>query len=130
MVGPGLGREQHMQAFARVAIQLARDAGLYLVLDADALLLIQHEPDLIRGYRKAVVTPNVAEFARMCQALVRFYDLMFHILILFPESSASWFAHVQDTSRDRPVKCPWRSDGSPEGRNGYCIILTLYNDYR
>ena len=71
MVGPGLGREQHMQAFARVAIQLARDAGLYLVLDADALLLIQNDPELIKGYRKAVVTPNVAEFARMCQALVR-----------------------------------------------------------
>ena len=71
MVGPGLGREQHMQAFARIAIQLARDAGLYLVLDADALLLIQNDPELVKGYRKAVVTPNVAEFARMCQTLVR-----------------------------------------------------------
>jgi NAD(P)H-hydrate repair Nnr-like enzyme with NAD(P)H-hydrate dehydratase domain len=70
VVGPGLGREQHMQAFARIAIQLARDAGLYLVLDADALLLLQNDPELIRGYRKAVVTPNIAEFARLCQALV------------------------------------------------------------
>jgi len=71
VVGPGLGREQHMQAFARIAIQLAREAGLYLVLDADALLLIQNDAELIRGYRKAVVTPNIAEFARLCQALVR-----------------------------------------------------------
>ena len=60
-----------MQAFARIAIQLAREAGLYLVLDADALLLVQNDPELIKGYRKAVVTPNVAEFAKMCQALVR-----------------------------------------------------------
>lgn len=61
-----------MQAFARIAIQHARDAGLYIVLDADALLIIQHEPELVKGYRKAVVTPNMAEFARMCQALVRY----------------------------------------------------------
>jgi len=74
-----------MQAFARVAIQLARDAGLYLVLDADALLLVQNDPELIRGYRKAIVTPNIAEFARLCQALVRYtvQFLMLHILTPF-----------------------------------------------
>jgi len=75
IVGPGLGRETHMQAFARLAIQHARERGLYLVLDADALLLVQDDPDIIRGYPKAVITPNVAEFAKICDSLVRFPPL-------------------------------------------------------
>jgi ATP-dependent NAD(P)H-hydrate dehydratase len=70
IVGPGLGRETHMQAFARLAIQQARERGLYLVLDADALLLVQDDPDIIRGYAKAVITPNVAEFSKLCDSLV------------------------------------------------------------
>lgn len=69
IVGPGLGRETHMQAFARLAIQQARELGLYLVFDADALLLIEDDPEIIRGYTRAVITPNVAEFARLCEAL-------------------------------------------------------------
>lgn len=71
VVGPGLGRETHMQAFARLAIQQAREKGLYLVLDADALLLVQEDPDIIRGYTKTVITPNVVEFAKLCDAVVR-----------------------------------------------------------
>ncbi len=70
IVGPGLGRETHMQAFARLAIQQARELGLYLVFDADALLLIQDDPEIIRGYTKAVITPNVAEFSKLCEAVV------------------------------------------------------------
>ncbi|CAG7847495.1 ATP-dependent (S)-NAD(P)H-hydrate dehydratase 2 {ECO:0000255/HAMAP-Rule:MF_03157} {ECO:0000255/HAMAP-Rule:MF_03157}; AltName: Full=ATP-dependent NAD(P)HX dehydratase 2 {ECO:0000255/HAMAP-Rule:MF_03157} [Serendipita indica DSM 11827] len=69
VIGPGLGREQHMQGFARLAIQLARAHNLYVVLDADALLLIQEDPDIIRGYTKAVITPNVVEFAHTCESL-------------------------------------------------------------
>ena len=70
IVGPGLGREHHMQGFARLAIQLARQHNIYLILDADALLLIQEDPEIIRGYSRAVITPNVAEFTHTCEALV------------------------------------------------------------
>lgn len=65
-----------MQAFARLAIQQARELGLYLVLDADALLLIQEDVDVIRGYTRAVITPNVAEFAKLCEGLVRLVSSM------------------------------------------------------
>ncbi|KAG8822981.1 hypothetical protein FS842_000038 [Serendipita sp. 407] len=68
VVGPGLGRETHMQAFARLAIQQARERGLYLVLDADALLLVQEDIDIIRGYTKAVITPNLPEFTNLCES--------------------------------------------------------------
>ncbi|KAG7144285.1 hypothetical protein HYQ46_006977 [Verticillium longisporum] len=46
VIGPGLGRDPLMQAtVARV------------------------DPSLVRGYAKAVLTPNVVEFSRLCKAL-------------------------------------------------------------
>ncbi|KAJ2934776.1 hypothetical protein H1R20_g2306, partial [Candolleomyces eurysporus] len=65
IVGPGLGREPYMQSYAKLAISLARQRGMYLVLDADALLLVGHDPSIIKGYRRAVLTPNVVEFKRL-----------------------------------------------------------------
>ncbi|TFK29679.1 H-hydrate dehydratase [Coprinopsis marcescibilis] len=67
IVGPGLGREPYMQSFARLAINLARQNGMYLVLDADALFLIGHDLSIIKGYRRAVLTPNVVEFKRLSE---------------------------------------------------------------
>lgn len=58
-----------MQAFAKLALGLARAQGLFVVLDADALWMVGRDVGLIRGYRRAVVTPNVAEFARLSEQL-------------------------------------------------------------
>lgn len=58
-----------MQSFAKLAISLARQKGMYLVLDADALLLVGQDISLIRGYRRAVLTPNVVEFKRLSEQL-------------------------------------------------------------
>lgn len=69
VIGPGLGREPHMQAFAKTAIDVARAKGIYLVLDADALWLVQNHPAAIMGYNRAVLTPNVVEFGRLCDAV-------------------------------------------------------------
>ncbi|KAJ7091449.1 Ribokinase-like protein [Mycena belliarum] len=65
VIGPGLGREPYMQAFAKLALSLARAQGMFVVLDADALWMVGQDVALIKGYRRAVVTPNVAEFARL-----------------------------------------------------------------
>ncbi|KAJ3866854.1 H-hydrate dehydratase [Lentinula novae-zelandiae] len=67
IIGPGLGREPYMQNFAKLALTLARERGMFLVLDADALLLVGKELDLIKGYRRAVLTPNVVEFTRLSE---------------------------------------------------------------
>ena len=56
-----------MQTYAKMALTLAREQGMFLVLDADALLLIGKEPSLIQGYRRAVLTPNVVEFKRLSE---------------------------------------------------------------
>lgn len=58
-----------MQSYARTAISIARSNGMFLVLDADALWMINQEPEIIKGYRRAVLTPNVMEFKRLTDKL-------------------------------------------------------------
>lgn len=69
-----LGRSEHMQLSARIALRLARENQLYVVIDADGLFLVQNDPSVVRGYERAVLTPNVVEFGRLvesCVSLVR-----------------------------------------------------------
>jgi len=42
---------------------------MYVVLDADALYLVQKDPSVVKGYEKAVLTPNLVEFKRLCEAM-------------------------------------------------------------
>ena len=69
VVGPGLGRDPLMHETVAHVIRAAREKNMPVVLDADALQLIQKDPDLVRGYKGAVLTPNVVEFKRLCDAL-------------------------------------------------------------
>ncbi|KAF7563478.1 hypothetical protein G7046_g625 [Stylonectria norvegica] len=69
VIGPGLGRDPLMQATVARVIRAARDKNLPMVLDADALLVVQKDPGLVRGYKGAVLTPNIVEFGRLCEAL-------------------------------------------------------------
>ncbi len=58
-----------MQSFAKMAVSIARERGMFIVLDADGLFMVGQDAGVIRGYRRAVVTPNVVEFARLSEAL-------------------------------------------------------------
>ncbi|UKZ79488.1 hypothetical protein TrVFT333_007243 [Trichoderma virens FT-333] len=69
VVGPGLGRDPLMQATVARVIKAARESNMPVVLDADALQIVQNDPDIVRGYKYAVLTPNVVEFKRLCDAL-------------------------------------------------------------
>ena len=69
VVGPGLGRDPLMLDTVASVIRAARGREMPLVLDADALQLVQRDPGLVRGYAGAVLTPNVVEFERLCKAL-------------------------------------------------------------
>ena len=68
VIGPGLGRDTLMQETVAEVIKAAREANIPLVLDADALWLIQQRPELVKGYKECVLTPNVVEFARLAKA--------------------------------------------------------------
>lgn len=71
VVGPGLGREDYMQNAARIAIEYAKKNNMYIVIDADGLFLVGTDPSVIKGYKRAVLTPNVVEFGRLCESMVR-----------------------------------------------------------
>ncbi|KAI8079808.1 H-hydrate dehydratase [Halteromyces radiatus] len=69
VVGPGLSRDDTMQDMAKQLVQHARKQNMALVVDADGLYLVQKHPDIVKGYQKAVLTPNVVEFSRLCKAM-------------------------------------------------------------
>ncbi|KAM0281004.1 hypothetical protein ACHAQH_003733 [Verticillium albo-atrum] len=69
VIGPGLGRDPLMQATVARVVRAARQRDVPVVLDADALQVVQKDPSLVRGYAKAILTPNVVEFSRLCKAL-------------------------------------------------------------
>lgn len=71
VIGPGLGRDPVTQSQVKSVIQHARknDPPIPLVLDADALWLIQTDPDLIKGYPECILTPNVVEFGRLAKSV-------------------------------------------------------------
>lgn len=71
VIGPGLGRDEITLQQVSAVIKAARgqDPPVPIVLDADGLFLISSEPDLIRGYKECILTPNVIEFARIAKSL-------------------------------------------------------------
>jgi NAD(P)H-hydrate repair Nnr-like enzyme with NAD(P)H-hydrate dehydratase domain len=86
IIGPGLGRDDHMQNCARIAFELAKkNDQMGVVVDADGLWLVQvrpsfgpprwHQNDPMvvldwPGVPRVILTPNIMEFKRLCQALV------------------------------------------------------------
>lgn len=69
VIGPGLGRDELMQAACAKIISRARKAGVPVVLDADALMIVNNDPSLVKGWKEVVLTPNVIEFSRLAKAL-------------------------------------------------------------
>lgn len=71
VIGPGLGRDEITQRQVKAVIQAARknDPPIPMVLDADALWLVQTEPELIQGFKECILTPNVVEFGRLAKAV-------------------------------------------------------------
>ena len=58
-----------MTSFAKLALALARSKGMFIVLDADAIWIAGNDLPIIKGYRRAVITPNVVEFKRLREQL-------------------------------------------------------------
>ena len=66
LVGCGLGRHPIILSAVEKILENARDAGLIVVLDADALsLLSQGELTAVQGNPKVILTPNVVEYKRL-----------------------------------------------------------------
>jgi len=68
VVGPGLGRDPGMQQTCAKVLSEARKRNVSFVLDADGLALVQEKPDLVKGYKECILTPNVVEFGRLAKS--------------------------------------------------------------
>ncbi|KIW92058.1 YjeF family domain-containing protein [Cladophialophora bantiana CBS 173.52] len=71
VIGPGLGRDIVTQKQVKAVIAAARkhNPPIPMVLDADALLLVQTDPGLIKGHKECILTPNVVEFGRLAKSV-------------------------------------------------------------
>lgn len=69
VIGPGLGRNQHVLQSVKKIVERAKEIELPLVLDADGLFLLSRSPDMLKSYHNAVITPNVVEYRRLCKAV-------------------------------------------------------------
>ena len=67
--GPGLGRDEAMQKTSYMVLSEARKMKIPFVLDADGLALVTTHPDLVKGCKECVLTPNVVEFSRLAQSV-------------------------------------------------------------
>lgn len=65
VIGPGLGRNERILANVGAIINRVKELQLPMVIDADALFFVSSCPEIVRGYTKAILTPNVAEFDRL-----------------------------------------------------------------
>jgi len=71
VIGPGLGRNDRILATVGAIIDRVKELELPMVLDADALYFVSKCPEIVRGYTKAILTPNAAEFDRLYAAVYR-----------------------------------------------------------
>lgn len=69
VIGPGLGRDGITLKVVAEIIKAARSRSIPFVLDADGLLIVTEDPNLIKGYKECILTPNVVEFGRLAKAL-------------------------------------------------------------
>lgn len=65
VVGPGLGRDAVLLKTIKRIIEEVKKRSMPLVIDADGLYLVQQHPEVIKGYNKVILTPNVVEFQRL-----------------------------------------------------------------
>jgi ATP-dependent NAD(P)H-hydrate dehydratase len=69
VVGPGLGRNELVLSTVEAILKEAIQRRIPLVIDADGLFVVTQKPELLQGYRHAILTPNAAEFRRLAAKL-------------------------------------------------------------
>ncbi|XP_076312799.1 ATP-dependent (S)-NAD(P)H-hydrate dehydratase-like [Tachypleus tridentatus] len=69
VIGPGLGREENTFSKMHQVVEKAKELQIPIVFDADSLFYINSHPELVQGYKKAVLTPNIVEFSRLYKAV-------------------------------------------------------------
>ena len=71
VIGPGLGRNQSMLGCISIVINKCKANDIPIVIDADGLWHLTNNPNVIKGYKKAVLTPNAMEFSRLVHSVLK-----------------------------------------------------------
>lgn len=94
IIGPGLGRNPFVLKQVSQLIVLIKDAYKPMIIDADGLWLVAHQPELVAGYSRALLTPNLMEFRRLwsspaleCAASVKYHPASVRDLVMHDNSS-------------------------------------------
>ena len=70
VLGPGLGRNQSMGGRLALILERIKALQLPVVLDADGLWHLASNPAMLRGYSRAVITPNPHEFSHLARGVL------------------------------------------------------------
>ncbi|XP_064489561.1 ATP-dependent (S)-NAD(P)H-hydrate dehydratase-like [Ornithodoros turicata] len=70
IIGPGLGRSDKLLDLLPGLLSKARELHLPIVIDADGLHFVSLKPEMVRGYQRAILTPNVPEMERLHNAVL------------------------------------------------------------
>lgn len=110
VIGPGLGRDEGTLALVERIIEEAKSKQMPMVLDGDALFLLTKKPQLVHGYERALLTPNVVEFARLEKALFGDNEEAADMSELKPEAGSNaelgrWM-EIDDSDTSSPL---WRA---------------------
>lgn len=69
VIGPGLGRKPELIPHLKLIVEKAKEKDLPIVFDADGLHFVFEDLKLVKGYSKAILTPNAMEFRGLYAAL-------------------------------------------------------------
>ena len=58
-----------------IVIDKCKERNIPIVIDADGLWFLTNNPNVIRGYKKAVLTPNAMEFSRLVHSVLKRGDV-------------------------------------------------------
>jgi len=70
VLGHGLGHSQHMVARVAILMEKVRQYNIPVVIDGDGLLCAMKNPDIVRNYPRAVLTPNADELVNLAQIVL------------------------------------------------------------
>eukprot|EP00092_Neocalanus_flemingeri_P004637 GFUD01005000.1.p1 GENE.GFUD01005000.1~~GFUD01005000.1.p1 ORF type:complete len:373 (+),score=32.14 GFUD01005000.1:177-1295(+) len=70
VMGPGLGRNQSMLGRISLILEKVKMLNIPIVIDSDGLWHLMTSPNIIKGYTRAVITPNAVEFSRLAKVIL------------------------------------------------------------
>lgn len=70
ILGPGLGRDDNIFKILGTIIELVKELGIPLVIDADGLYYINSHFHIIQNCTNVILTPNKVEFCRLYKAVM------------------------------------------------------------